>query len=237
MPREHTHPARPKRVRVALTPSSPCRACARAAAQVRVRVFDKDLTDADDPLGEAHVTLDKEKGSFDHLEMKGMGGFADFSISFSYEVSTYISPAATLTLSTISAKKVPKADKSGKSKRARASDPYFVFKLLEVGDLIESAQTPVIDNSEEPDWGPLSITLELPRGSSRPPLIMCRVWDENIYDEDQAFASNDIRLLAGGGEHEVSLMGRKGICGGVDVSFHASIVEDGDDKAEERKMR
>ena len=226
MPREHTHPARPKRVRVALTPSSPCRACARAAAQVRVRVFDKDLTDADDPLGEAHVTLDKEKGSFDHLEMKGMGGFADFSISFSYEVSTYISPAATLTLSTISAKKVPKADKSGKSKRARASDPYFVFKLLEVGDLIESAQTPVIDNSEEPDWGPLSITLELPRGSSRPPLVAVQLWDDDVLDEDDALAFNDIRLVAGGGVNDVVLAGKKGVCKAVPVKFTSSIVED-----------
>ena len=55
---------------------------------------------------------------------------------------------------------------------------------------------------------PLSLTLELPRGSSRPPLLMIRLWDDDVHDEDEALASNDIRLVQGGGLHDVTLTGR-----------------------------
>ena len=200
------------------------------APKLKVMVFDKDLTTADDALGEAEVSLaDAAAGAIDKLALAGKNGHADFAISFKYALSEAVAPAATLTLTAIKASGVPDKDATG-----HTSDPYLSFKLREVGDLVECAATPAQPNTEAPDWGELAITLELPRGSARPPLLTVRLWDDDVHDDDDALAQQDVRLALGEGgaaaPQEVTLTGRKGVCKEVPMSFTATLVEDKEDE-------
>ena len=210
-----TDPAWPHKVSLMLPAGS--EAALEKLPRVRVRVFDKDLTDADDPLGAAELTLEGGSGEQEKLAMTATGSYPGFTVSFKYEISSVIAPYATLQISGVKAANV----KDGKQ------DPYLVFKLLEVGDLDERCQTPAIVNTSDPDWGDLTLSLDLPRGSCRPPLIALELWDSDVQDDDDPLAFGDFRLIAGGGAHDVKLTGRKGSgCTEAVVTFTTSVVED-----------
>ena len=240
------------------------------APQLRVRVYDKDLTGVDELLGEAEVTLsfdpiagDARYGAIDKLLVQGVGDFAgkDCTVSFRLELSTSIAPAATLLLSEIKASGLPEPNsKGGKSPGAKVrgaksagaksmgavpgamgalQDPYIRFSLLETGEedldsthaggheaTSTSVVTPTIQNATKADWGTLTLTLELPRGSARPPLLALGLWDEDTRSDDDALAFEDVRLNAAGGVHTVKLIGRKGSGMGkhVHVEFKAEFV-------------
>ena len=240
------------------------------APQLRVRVYDKDLTGVDELLGEAEVTLpfdppagDARYGAIDELLVKGVGDFAgkDCTVSFRFELSTSIAPAATLLLSGVKVSGLPepksKGGKSpggkslgGKSAGAKSpgavpgaagalQDPYIRFSLLETGEddldathaggheaTSTSVVTPTIQNATKADWGTLTLTLALPRGSARPPLLAIGLWDEDTRSDDDALAFEDVRLNAAGGVHTVKLIGRKGSGMGkhVHVEFKAEFV-------------
>jgi hypothetical protein len=240
------------------------------APQLRVRVYDKDLTGVDELLGDAEVTLpfdppagDARYGAIDELLIKGVGDFAgkDCTVSFRFELSTSIAPAATLLLSGVKVSGLPepksKGGKSpggkslgGKSAGAKSpgavpgaagalQDPYIRFSLLETGEddldsthaggheaTSTSAVTPTIQNATKADWGTLTLTLALPRGSARPPLLAIGLWDEDTRSDDDALAFEDVRLNAAGGVHTVKLIGRKGSGMGkhVHVEFKAEFV-------------
>ena len=218
------------------------------APRVLVRVYDKDLTDADDLLGECEVALSEAKGSHKEVAVHGVGDFGDFAISFKHELATRVSPAATLTLSAIRATGMPKPPKGKKS--TAMHDAYLRFHLLEMpahgtpghgGDAAASASasasataaeptfaaTPTMPNTTKPDWGSLELSLPLPRGSARPPLLALGLWDDDVHSDDEALAFQDVRLAEGKGaaEHSVKMIGRKGSgCKEVVVSFVAKIV-------------
>lgn len=118
-------------------------------------------------------------------------------------------------------------------------DPYIRFSLLETGEedldsthaggheaTSTSVVTPTIQNATKADWGTLTLTLELPRGSARPPLLALGLWDEDTRSNDDALAFEDVRLNAAGGVHTVKLIGRKGSGMGkhVHVEFKAEFV-------------
>jgi hypothetical protein len=251
------------------------------APQLRVRVYDKDLTGVDELLGEAEVTLlfdspagDARCGAIDELLVKGVGDFAgkDCTVSFRFELSTSIAPAATLLLSGVKVSGLPEPkSKGGKSPGGKSSggksavakspgavpgavgalqDPYIRFSLLETGEdsthaggheatstststhaggheaTSTSAVTPTIQNATKADWGTLTLTLALPRGSARPPLLAIGLWDEDTRSDDDALAFEDVRLNAAGGVHTVKLIGCKGSGMGkhVHVEFKAEFV-------------
>ena len=211
------------------------------APRLLVQVYDKDLTDADDLLGECEVVLGEGSGSQEELQLTGVGTFGNCSVSFKHELSTLISPPATLRIYSISAAGLPKPKKGNKSKTGSSSsgggggggsggalaDPFLRFHLLEVGDVKQTAVTPTMPNTATPDWGELELELALPRGSARPALLTIGLWDNDVKDADDALAFEDVRLSAGGGEHSVKMVGSKGSgCKHVTVSFTVAVVED-----------
>jgi len=129
-------------------------------------------------------------------------------------------PASILTISNISASGVPDMDAT---RGSLISDPYVKFTLLEVSGDAEELQkrTNFVPNSANPVWEDV-VELKLPAGSPRPPLIFARVWDNDVTKEDEAIASDEIRLTAGEeGTVEVPLKGNNE---GVTLSFTFTIV-------------
>lgn len=66
-----------------------------------------------------------------------------------------------------------------------AHGPYLRFTLLEVGDgqpaferIVQT--TPSCEQGRE--WASVSLALQLPEGSVRPPLLRCQLWDSSITD-------------------------------------------------------
>ena len=128
--------------------------------------------------------------------------------------------------------RVPDAD----SKRGSGtSDPYINFKLLECGDVSETARTATKPNDPNPEWAE-ELCLSLPRGSSRPPLLHVQLWDDDLKKSDDPLALAETRLVPASalktrGEMEVVLTGMLGKARGVTVVFEYEWADDDDDGA------
>lgn len=191
---------------------------------VKLTLYDKDLTTSDDKLGCAEVKLDGTSGK---MAAVGLGG--ECTMSFGYAITPGVPPAATLTIRAVKAFNVPDKDKK---KASGGSDPYLRFSLLECGDLDEVARTTVKPNEPNPTWSE-SLTLELPRGSPRPPLLCVRLWDDDLHDADDPLATTDVRLVpltqekaSSSGSQSVDLVGIGRRNKGVKVSFEWTRVDD-----------
>jgi len=200
---------------------------------VKAEVYDKDLTDEDDRLGSAVITLDGGSGTVSRAALKGCAGFADCAVTFSYELTTEIAPAATLTLSGVSARDVPSGMDVSSGTGYKKAAPYLKFILLEVGDLVCETRLPTQPNSHNPTWTE-TCALELPRASPRPPMINVRLWDDDMNMDDDPIASTDVRLSADG-EMTVELPIRKGLVpkgkpSKVRVTFKHTITVDAADE-------
>ena len=179
--------------------------------QVRAEVWDKDLTDEDDRLGKAVFTLEGSSGKVSKAALTGCSGFGDSAMSFSWEITSQITPWAICELSEVSATNVPTGLDLKSGPGGRGSDPYLKFVLLEVGDYDSSTRLPTIWNESNPKWKE-TVALELPRASSRPPLINVRLWDDDVGDGDDPIGSTDVRLTGGSeGVVEFHLPIRKGL--------------------------
>jgi len=197
------------------------------AVRLKAEVFDKDLTDEDDRLGKAVFLLEGTEGTVSRGALGGCSGFGASAVSFSWRITSEITPAATLQLSEVSALNVPTGLDMRSARGSKASDPYLKFLLLEVGDLEASTRLPTKPNESSPVWSE-TVSLGLPRASARPPLINVRLWDDDAGDADDPIASSDVRL-DGGGQVTVELPVRKGLVTNpkkVVVSFKYTIVEE-----------
>ena len=188
-----------------------------------MRVFTSRSGSGDDLLAEGEAMLND--GAEQKLVLRGAGSFHDLTISFRYDLSSIIAPAAILELSEIKASGLPSTKaKPGSKKKGANADPYLRFRLLEVGDVDETVVTPAMPNTTKADWGQLVLQLHLPRGSARPPLLAIGLWDDDVKNDDDALAFEDTRLSQTGGVHSVKLVGRKGArCKNVTVTFAATI--------------
>ena len=105
--------------------------------------------------------------------------------------------------------------------------------LLEVGDYDSSTRLPTKPNEANPKWSE-TVALELPRASSRPPLINVRLWDDDVGDADDPIGSTDVRLTGGSeGVMEIELPIRKGLVKKpkkVKASFKFKILVDPEDE-------
>ena len=54
--------------------------------RVLVRIWDKDFTNANDPIASAEVQLEPLGGSFQKLTLTGRDGMSDVQIDFTYEM-------------------------------------------------------------------------------------------------------------------------------------------------------
>ena len=245
-----SNPVWPHNVQLVLPSGQAYRMMENGGPLIKVAILDKDLTTSDDVLGVAEVRLSGESGSIKdcnlgtvegtstalQLNPFNSGGAVDgFTISFDYALTKWVSPAATLTINNIKAFGVPEGGDKGSG-----ADPYLRFKLLECGDLDEAVRTssqrnvknPVWSKSTDPNWEPL--TLNLPRGSPRPPLLLIRLWDDDLNSEDDALAMTEVRLepsappksgkSSGKMQLELTGIGRKNK--GVKVAFDWERVDD-----------
>jgi len=178
-------------------------------ADFAVEVYDKDLTDDDDRLASAVLTLEGKSGTLSKESLAGCSGWPDSLVTFTYELSDQITPPAVLTLSGISAKDIPLGIDRGSKKGFKKADPYLKFALMEVGDFESKARLSTCQNSSNPTWKE-SVELQLPRASPRPPMINIRLWDDDQSDADDPIASTDVRL-SGSGEATATLPIRKGL--------------------------
>lgn len=171
-------------------------------------------------------------GATEALTLGGQGKYADSSISFSYELRSFVPPAARLALRAICAYNLPVGTDSKSSKGNKKSDPFICFQLLECGDLIEFAKTTSKFNDPNPKWRE-ELSLELPRGSPRPPLLQVYLWDDDLTNEDDPLATTDVRLepsdakaATAGGMVEVALVGVGKKNKNVKVSFEWERIDD-----------
>lgn len=100
-------------------------------------------------------------------------------------------------------------------------DPYAVM----------TPPTVVKGTSAAPNWGNLRLTLDLPRGSARPPLLAIGLWSGDPRSEHEGLAVEDVRLslraddLGFIGIQDVQLVPRKGFgCKQASMSFAARIL-------------
>ena len=209
---------------------------------LRVSLFDQDLTNDDDLLGVAELRVDAsaaEEGRVERLSLEGQrralllggGQFEDHFLSFSWRLLPFVPPAATLLLTAIEAKGLPiSAVAKGKKakKKDRLSDPYLRFSLLEVGDLLEEARVPAQPGVKDAKWDGVTLSVALPKGSPRPPLLSIRMWDDDLHEQDKALAKAEVRLSeAREGLVAAKLQGLKKVVKDVKVTFRFQIVEDG----------
>ena len=208
-------------------------------------MYDHDLTSDDELLGVAEVRLEADweaLGSVERLTLKGQpkgalhggGTFDDCLVSFRWELLDFVPPPATLRIVEVSATGLP--TRAGKAKKkGQRPDPHLRFTLLEVGALLEYARTPSSENKPATDWSD-ALTLQLPKGSPRPPLISVRLWDDDLHEADDPLATADFRLATaeeqGGDANKVSgrvsgeLVGLRKVQN-VAVSFTFGIVVEG----------
>ena len=225
-----THPVWPHAVHLILPAGEGHRILQEGGPLVSATIWDKDMTSANEMLGTAQVRLVGMSGAHNALALADCrAGSTSCTISFKYSLSSRVTPAATLTLRRIKAFDVPDQDVWAGSK---GSDTYLSFKLLECGDLDVGAKTPAEPNQKNPEWSEV-LTLELPRGSPRPPLLCVRLWDDDLHDADDPIATTDVRLVptseaAGSarGVCEVKLQGIGRKNRGVKISFDWERVDD-----------
>ena len=100
--------------------------------------------------------------------------FPDHAIRFDWELLSFVPRAATLTITDIRAKGLPKLRKQKQHKKGAAGadggarpDPYLRFTLMEVGELVVDARTPAVASAgnKEVAYDGTTLTLSLPRGS------------------------------------------------------------------------
>lgn len=205
--------------------------------RLRVRVYDKDFTDGDDLLGETEVTLREPTGRFERLTLHGApntsaahleqygDSFPDFTISFAWELSEQVPPAARLKLHGLKAFELPVSPTAARAPRAAASAgslpltvrrPFLRFRLLEAA-ATETFATPAQPAAATVAWAEdIAAALTLPRGSPRPPLVCVELCDADADDElhpDELhpLATADIRLTGSSGRMNATLSGRKGM--------------------------
>ena len=141
----------------------------------------------------------------------------------------YREPAADLRLHAIRASDVPDVDlKAGSG----VSDPSVVFTLLQgeggapflVDGAECSVQTQTLPNATDPVW-PDALTLRLPEGSARPPLLRAMLWDRDYTNQSDPIGSAEVRLpRQGTGElTKIKLTGPKGAPLKTLLSFSYSI--------------
>jgi hypothetical protein len=169
--------------------------------RILVELWDKDWTKPNSKLAEQTVCLDGkvdegeevDDGVNAEVKLKGVDGFPDVKVKFAYDYTFNVPEAAVLELFEIKAFDVPDADeRKGKRDSPDMSDPYIRFKLQEVdGDA--AAQTKEMMNETNPCW-PETLSLNLPVGSPRPPLLQICLWDKDFGNPDDSIASHDIRL-------------------------------------------
>ena len=190
---------------------------------VRIVVFDKDMTTSDDVLGQVDVQL--AGGAALNVPTERTvtlsdpsGKYRDFDLSFSWVLSDVVPPPSTLSITRVKANGVGKKG---------MQDPYIMFKLLECGDLLQMARLSTKVNETDPDWGDETITLSLPHGQSRPPLIKVFLWDEDCLDDDDGLATTDCRLPDGAsGTVKLELVGVGKGNKNVDIAFEFRLTED-----------
>jgi hypothetical protein len=169
--------------------------------RIAVELWDKDWTKPSTKLAEQSVCLDGvadegeevDDGVNAEVTLRGVDGFPDMKVKFAFEYTFNVPEAAVLELFEIRAVDVPDADeRTGAKGRPDLSDPYIRFKLQETDDDI-AAQTQEIMNDVNPCW-PETLSLNLPLGSPRPPLLQVCLWDKDFSNPDDSIASHDIRL-------------------------------------------
>ena len=194
--------------------------------RLRIQVSDKDLTDADELLGEAELLLTAPSGVVERLVLKGcpntsgtQGGiekFADFTISFAYEISAFVTPPAVLELSDVRAFELPCDAKLEKGRRGSVKttlvrSPYLRFFAHEVGGEQEMHATAFQPATANPVWEGFACVLRLPKGSPRPPLVCVQLCDEDAVDGSNPLATADVRLTGESGKVDATLSGRVGM--------------------------
>lgn len=101
-------------------------------------------------------------------------------------------PEAPLEIFEIRAFDVPDAD--GK-RGSGGSDPYMSFTLLETEGEEQTVKTQAFEDVKNPQW-PDRLTLRLPRGSPRPPLLRVVLWDQDFTNADDPVGIAEAPLAA-----------------------------------------
>ena len=153
-------------------------------------------------------------------------------------------PEGTLTVFNISASGVPDTDAVGGH-----SDPFVRVSLLDVPHLDDddddadydkldpiafaefcnqhgiAAQTSAIQNCANPSWEGEVLEVKLPSGTSRPPRVLVRMWDDDVTKSDDPLASLAVQLEPLGGSFEGLMLKGRGDLPDIPVNFEYKMVE------------